>query len=103
MHSRAEILVAVHGAGMTKEMFMPTGGLIIELSSHFNDVQMPVCGYYANIASMFGHHHYLYAYRADDVNKPNLDGADLVMQVKNYYDYVHSDKRPLHTFEWQHL
>ena len=41
-----EVLVAVHGAGLTKEMFMPVGGLIVELSSHFNDVQMPVCGFY---------------------------------------------------------
>ena len=45
--SKADILLGLHGAGMTKEMFLPTGGsLVFEMSNAMSDVVMPVCGEY---------------------------------------------------------
>jgi len=34
LFSEAEIVVGPHGAGLTNVMFMPTGGLLVELLAH---------------------------------------------------------------------
>ena len=73
---------------------MPEGGIIFEISAHFNDAQMPLCGYYGNWAYMFGHHHYLYTYNGDNGNfnpprqSERMDAGDIVKELLNYYDAV---------------
>ena len=106
------LLLGIHGAGLTKLMFMPPNSLVVELSgmSVFNDVQMPVCGYYSNWAFMFGHHHYLYAFDSDNNKKGTkgssnnikgsskdnkedgnnfLDSEDIAEHVIKFYRYLH--------------
>ena len=34
------IFVGMHGAGLTKQIFMPGGGIIFEITAELNDVQM---------------------------------------------------------------
>lgn len=89
----ADILVGLHGAGLTKQMFMPPGGLVFELSSHINAAQMPLCGYYGNWAFMFGHHHYFYGYDYDngDGKREEMDPVDVVREARAYYDFLHSN------------
>ena len=38
-------------SGMTNVMFLPPGGLVIEMVGEFKDVNMPVCGYYSPMVS----------------------------------------------------
>ena len=75
-------------------MFMPEGGVVMEMMPTLNDATMPLCGYYGNMAYGFGHHHYLYAYDYDngDGAKEDLRPDDLVKELKIYYDFIHSDE-----------
>jgi hypothetical protein len=90
---RADILLGLHGAGMTKQLFMPPGGVVFELTPHLNDAQMPLCGYYGNWAALFGHHHYLYAYDNDngDGNREQMDPFDVVSELATFYKFIHSE------------
>ena len=89
---------------------MPEGGIVFEISGHFNDVQMPLCGYFGSMAHMFGHHHYLYTYNGenDDLDPPRsieiMDEIDIVKELLNYYKYIHSEesaelRKPFYTTE----
>jgi hypothetical protein len=40
--SRADVLVGMHGAGLTNQMFIPVGGLIVEMSQYFNCGNVPI-------------------------------------------------------------
>lgn len=100
--ANADIMIAMHGAGMSKEMFMRQGGLVVEVSGHYNDAQMPVCGYYGNLASIFGLHHYLYGYDFENGNKDpdtkkdiqdKLNPRDLVKEIKTYWNLVSNPLR----------
>ena len=89
--NNAEVLVGLHGAGLTKVMFMPSGGLLVELSPSYDDVQMPLCGYYGNMAFMNGLHHYIYAYnndRPEPEPQENLNMTDVILQVTLFYFHL---------------
>ena len=69
-------------------MYMPMGGLVVELATNYNPAVMPVCGYYGSLAALCGHHHYLYAYnRKDD---PPIDTETLAREVRDYYRYLNN-------------
>ena len=88
----------MHGAGLNKQMFMRPDGIVFEISAHLNDSQMPLCGYFGNMAYIFGHHHYLFAYNGDNgsFNPPRevetMNETDVVQELLKYYNYMHSDK-----------
>jgi hypothetical protein len=86
--SRADVLVGMHGAGLTNQIFMPLGGLVVEMSQYFNDVHMPICGHYSNLAPICGHHFYSYNWAWSP--KEDLDVLDLGIEVAKYYKYLHS-------------
>lgn len=92
--STADILIGLHGAGMTKQMFMPPNGIVFEITSHLNDAGMPLCGYYGNMAAMFGHHHYLYAYDFDGGDGPRepMNSTDVVNKLVEFHRYIRSDE-----------
>jgi hypothetical protein len=65
---------------------MPAGGIVVEMSEYFNDVHMPICGHYSNLAPICGHHFYSYNWAWGTA----LDAEDLGEEVVNYYKYIHS-------------
>ena len=60
-YTQADVLIAIHGAGMMNQIFMPPGSLIVEISGEFSLACSPG-GYYGGVASVFGHHHCLWYY-----------------------------------------
>jgi hypothetical protein len=91
--NRADILIGFHGAGLTKEMFMKPGGLVFEVTGRLNAAVFPVCGYYGNWASIFGHNHYLYNYDIDNGDGINeeMNPVDIATTLRRYYDYLRTD------------
>lgn len=59
-YANADILVGLHGAGLTNLIFMPPDSLVIELVAQFDGRMLPVCGYHGPLAAVFGVHHYIH-------------------------------------------
>lgn len=87
--ARADIVVGAHGAGMTNLMFLPPHALLIEIVGEFKDVNMPVCGYYGPMSSMFGVHHFLYVhgmtYRE---NQPPMVPEEMAKGAAAFYHFL---------------
>jgi capsular polysaccharide biosynthesis protein len=56
------VLVGTHGAGITNLVFMPPGGLVVEVVAGFDGRMLPLCGYHGPLAAVFGVHHYVFYY-----------------------------------------
>ena len=81
-----------HGAGLTSAMFMPPGGLVVEIVANLKDVNMPVCGYYGPWSSMFGHHHYLHSFRYE--LKEKLSASAVAAEAFQFYRELHQSITP---------
>ena len=57
---QADIIIGLHGAGMTNIMFMKPNSLLIEIIGKFDGRMLPFCGYHNPYAAIFGIHHYIY-------------------------------------------
>eukprot|EP01038_Epipyxis_sp_PR26KG_P012161 gene12161-16284_t len=89
LFSYANILIGAHGAGLTNMVFMQPGGVVIEVIGHINDAQMPLCGYAGPLASLFGLHHYLYAYDWHKGQQDSLNETRLATESRQFYDSIH--------------
>lgn len=90
----ADVLVGVHGAGLTKEIFMPHGSLVMEVVGRFNDVSFPLCGYYGPLGAIFGHHHYVYSYNNKNYDmEALLNATELAADAAKFYRAILLHKR----------
>jgi len=60
LYRQADVLVGLHGAGLTHIMFMKPGSVLIEATGEFDGRMAPVCGYHGPLAAIYGVHHYLF-------------------------------------------
>jgi hypothetical protein len=60
LYQQADVLIGIHGAGLTNIMFMKPGSVLVELVGEYDGRMAPVCGYHGPLAAAFGLHHYLY-------------------------------------------
>jgi len=93
--SRTDILVAAHGAGMTNLMFMPPGGLVVEMVGEFKDVNFPLCGYYGSMAAIVGLHHFLYTYNFYDSQGKKaylkLNPLEAAAGARGFFNYLRNN------------
>ena len=83
--TRADILIGFHTSSLTKIMFMPPNSVLFEIAPQLNDAQMPLCGYYGNMAYLTGSHHYLYTYdKEGDFTNETLNLDDVVLRVHSF-------------------
>ena len=60
LYNQADILIGLHGAGMTNLMFMKPNGLLVEIVGEFEGRILPLCGHYGPFAAIFNINHYIY-------------------------------------------
>ena len=60
IYKKTDILIGLHGAGVTNLMFMKPNSVLIELVGQFDGRMAPVCGYHGPFAQIFGIHHYIH-------------------------------------------
>lgn len=92
-YSTSQILIGIHGAGLTNMMFMPPGSIVFEIVGKFDGRMLPLCGYHGSLASVFGIHHYLYYYdwKADTAAMPNI--TDIADKLVEFYTAVMSAQK----------
>jgi Glycosyltransferase 61 len=49
-YANTEVLVGIHGAGLTNVMFLPPGAILVEIAGTFDGRTVPVCGYFGPTA-----------------------------------------------------
>jgi len=62
LYSDADVLVGLHGAGLTNAMFMPAGSVVAEITGYWDGRMLPLCGYFDSFFAAFGIHHYIYSF-----------------------------------------
>ena len=80
MFADADVVLAVHGAGLTNTMFMRPGGMVMEVISVFDSRHAPVIGIFPRLSGIIGLHHY--SYYIGDMLK--FKAPPLLQQLEQY-------------------
>lgn len=60
MFHNADIVIGIHGAGLTNTMYMSPGGIVVEVVREFDSRHAPIIGIFPRLSAMIGLHHYTY-------------------------------------------
>jgi hypothetical protein len=83
MFSRADVVVGMHGAGLSNSMFMRPGSTVVEVVYDFDARHAPVIGIFPRLSGVIGLHHYtMLIEREFDVDKFAGDIAKFVRKVQ---------------------
>ena len=82
LFNRAEVVVGVHGAGLTNAVFMNPGGILVEAVPHYDSRHAPITGIFARLAGMNGLSHYSYSKRE------GFHPEKLANETRSFYDAV---------------
>ena len=73
---RADIVLGIHGAGLTNALYMKPGSVLVEALPYFDSRHVPIVGIFARLANIVGLHHYSYFF-----GEENINGTHLVEEV----------------------
>ena len=68
-YSGADVLVGLHGAGLTHSMFLPSGSVVAEITGYWDGRMLPLCGYFDSFFAAFGVHHYIFSFDSFSASK----------------------------------
>jgi hypothetical protein len=86
--SNAQVVIGFHGAGLTNALYMPRGGVVVEVVPSFDAKHSPGIGIFPRVASIVGLHHYLYYTRDDETGKSILDAKQLAADTAAFHKLV---------------
>jgi len=99
LYQKTNVLVGLHGAGLTNVMFMPPDSLLVELTGEFDGRMAPVCGYHGPLAAAYGIHHYLWLWqwkynaRAEPKYPSGRDFQGLAREAKEFHASLEATKK----------
>ena len=76
----ADVVIGVHGAGMTNTLYMRPGGVVVEVLPFFDSKHAPVVGIFPRLSSVVGLHHLSYFFTEFQLNATKL--------AEDVYTYV---------------
>ena len=80
---RADIVIGMHGAGLSNAIFMRPGGVIIEVIYDFDARHAPIIGIFPRLSSIIGLHHYTVSIGEGS------GGLDVVQLANDSAQFVH--------------
>jgi len=84
-HTRADVVIGHHGAGLTNTMFMRPGAMIVELVGFWDGRILPLCGHYGPFASVFNVHHFIFNFDSHAQHQL-FEPTTLIRQAKAFHD-----------------
>eukprot|EP00605_Chrysophyceae_sp_TOSAG23-4_P002347 GSChrysophyteH1.ASY1.ANO1.2595.1 assembled CDS len=84
LFNRADVVVGIHGAGLTNCVYMKPGGIVVEGIPHYDSRHAPVTGIFPRLSGMMGLSHYTY-----DMND-NFHPKKIAKDTRRFFDEVHS-------------
>ena len=60
LFSQANIVIGMHGAGLANMIFMPPGGLVVEITPQTDGRMLPGTGIFSRLAMSTGINHYIH-------------------------------------------
>jgi len=82
LFSRVDVVVGIHGAGLTNCIYMKPGGVVVEGIPHFDSRHAPVTGIFGRLSGMMGLNHY--SYNIDEDFHP----VKIAKDTRIFYDEV---------------
>jgi hypothetical protein len=83
MFSNAQVVIGHHGAGLTNILYMPKGGVVVEVVPFFDSKHAPGVGIFPRVANIVGLHHYLY-YPKNITGHSIMNPAQLSKQTADF-------------------
>lgn len=80
MFHNADIVIGMHGAGLTNSMYMSPGGIVVEVVREFDSRHAPIIGIFPRLSAMVGLHHYTY-FLSDRIFDSFILAKDIVAYV----------------------
>ena len=81
MFHDCDIVIAIHGAGLTNTMFMKPGTVVIEVIPKFDSRFSPILGIFPRLSGIIGLHHYTY-YCGGNIN--DLEPLNLISDTVTF-------------------
>jgi hypothetical protein len=89
LFGRADIVVGMHGAGLTNAMFMQPGSILVETVVTLYDSRfLPYTGNFPRLSSLVGFHHFHYYQETQRTRRFWIDAPKLAADVATYVNQV---------------
>ena len=81
---RADVVVGIHGAGLTNCIYMKAGGVVVEGIPQFDSRHAPITGIFPRLSGMMGLHHYTYDMKHD------FSPGKIAQEARRFFDEAHA-------------